>query len=190
MAVTITAAAIGTAGTIYATNKAKKQQKAAINAQKEATEAADPWREYRDEAAARLDKLSKDPSSITDTATYKARLQAAERVMAAQGYTGSGNAAIAAADAGADAYQQEFNNLATLAGVASGQSAAVSAYGTGASSVANANDTLNSGYAGVANNLANIAGLVFNRPAATTTTNPGAITNFGNNLSNFTNYGK
>lgn len=153
----VTAAVIGAGTALYTTNAAKKQQKEAIKASEKAQSAADPFAQYRPEYAERLSALSKDPSSITNTATYKARLQAAERVMAAQGYTGSGNAAAAAADAGAAAYQQEFDNLSMLSGASSGLQTAASVYGSGAAARGNANDNYLSGLAGVGNNIANIA---------------------------------
>ena len=159
----VTAAVIGTATTVYATDQAKKQQKAAQKQADKQMEALDPFAQYRPEYAKRLSDLAKDPSSIKDTASYKARLQAAERTMAAQGYTGSGNALVAAADAGAAAYQQEFDNLAMLSGATQGQSARSSAYGTGASAVGNAGDSYLSGVAGVGNNLANLATVWGNR---------------------------
>lgn len=155
----VTAAVIGAGTAMYASSQAKKQQK---DAQKFATEqmgALDPFAEYRPEAAARLNALSKDPSSIKDSATYKARLQAAERTMAAQGYTGSGNALVAAADAGASAYQQEFDNLAMMSGAGQGQGARASAYDTASGANSNANDNYLSSVAGIGNNLTNLAGM-------------------------------
>lgn len=181
----VTAAVIGAGTAIYASSQAKKQQKDAQKFASEQMGALDPFAEYRPESAARLQALSKDPSSIKDSATYKARLMAAERTMAAQGYTGSGNALVAAADAGASAYQQEFDNLSLLAGVSNGQGARSSAYGTAANANSNANDNYLSSVAGIGNNLTNLAGM-FNRPAGTTTMAPPATTytagvNFGNN---------
>jgi hypothetical protein len=164
----ITAAAIGAGTAIYTTTQAKKQQKDAQNFAKDQMGAADPYAPYRADAAKRLDELMKDPSKISSTATYKARLQAAERTMASQGYTGSGNAAIAAADAGAAAYQQEFDNLAMLSGAGTGTQTAASVAGSAMNANSNANDNVLSGYAGVGNNLTNLAGLIWNRPGATT----------------------
>jgi len=175
MALTASIAAVTAATSIYTANKASKDQKAAINASKEAQENADPFRQYRPEYAERLSALAKDPSSITNTATYKARLQAAERTMASQGYTGSGNAAAAAADAGALAYQQEFENLAMLSGAAQGTGNAVSAYGAGTGAISNANDNKLSAIAGVGNNIANLATMWGGR----STGGNAATTNFG-----------
>lgn len=165
----VTAAVIGAGTALYTTSQAKKQQKDAQKHADKQMEALDPFAQYRPEYAERLSKLAADPSSITGTAAYKARLTAAERAMAAQGYTGSGNALAAAADAGAAAYQQEFDNLSMLAGVGNGQGARASAYGTGASAVGNANDSYLSGVAGIGNNLANLATVWGNRQGGTTT---------------------
>lgn len=155
----VTAAVIGAGTAMYASSQAKKQQKDAQNFAREQMEGLDPFAEYRPEAAARLNALSKDPSSIKDSATYKARLQAAERTMAAQGYTGSGNALVAAADAGASAYQQEFDNLAMMSGATQGQAARSSAYGTASGAMSNANDNRLSSIAGMGNNLTNLASM-------------------------------
>jgi hypothetical protein len=86
------------------------------------TQAYDPYAQYRPAAAKQLNTLMQNPGSAADTSYGRAMQQAAARTMAAQGYTGSGNAIVAAANAGGTAYQQEFNNLVTLAGA--GQSPA------------------------------------------------------------------
>lgn len=165
----VTAAVVTTAGSLYAQNKAKKAQKDQNKFVQEQMEGADPYAEYRADAAARLNKLSTDPSSITDSAVWKARQQAASRTMSAQGYTGSGNALVAAADAGASAYQQEFENLAILSGADVGvqSRAGVSTAGMGARQ--SASDSYLSSIGGVVNNLGNlatVAGGYFNKPAA------------------------
>ena len=183
----ITAAVIGAGTAIYSTTQAKKQQKDAQKAQSQQMEALDPYAQYRPGAAERLDALSKDPSSIQDAAPYKARMQAAERTIASQGYTGSGNALVAAAEAGAAAYQQEFDNLAMLSGASQGQGARASAYGTGANAIGNAGDSYLSGVAGVGNNLANLATVWRGRVnTPTSSTSAGSLTGFGNNVGNFT----
>lgn len=183
----ITSAVIGAGTAIYGASQAKKQQKNAQKAQSQQMEALDPYAKYRPGAAERLDALSKDPSAIQDSAPYKARMQAAERTIASQGYTGSGNALVAAAEAGAAAYQQEFDNLAMLSGASQGQGARASAYGTGASSIANAGDSYLSGVAGVGNNLANLATVWRGRVnTPTSSTSAGSLTGFGNNVDNFT----
>lgn len=86
----------------------------------------DPYAPYRGAAAQKLNSLMANPSDVQNLPEYQAQLQAASRAMAAQGYTGSGNALVAAANAGGQAYQQAFNNLAMLSGA--GQSPA---YGAG-----------------------------------------------------------
>ena len=163
----ITTAAIGAGTAIYSANKASKQAKAQQKAASAATAAADPYAAYRGDAAKRLNALIADPSSITDTATYKARQQAAERTMAAQGYTGSGNAILASSDAAAAAYQQEFDNLAALSGATTGTQTAASVYGASTSATSAANDNKLSAYQGVANNLVNLGKTVFNKAATT-----------------------
>ena len=77
---------------------------------------ADPYAAYRPAAAVALNKLMANPSSIQNLPTYQAAMQGAQRQSAAQGYTGSGNALAAAANASGQVYQQQFNNLAMLSG--------------------------------------------------------------------------
>jgi hypothetical protein len=88
----------------------------------------DPYAPYRAGAAQQLQSLMSNPSSAVNSGYGLASQQAAARTMAAQGYTGSGNALVAAANAGGTAYQQQFNDLVTLSGAgqspASAQSAA------------------------------------------------------------------
>lgn len=92
------------------------------------TQVYDPYAPYRGQAAQKLNTLMQNPGDASNTSYGQAMQQAAARTMAAQGYTGSGNALVAAANAGGTAYQQEFNNLVTLSGAgqspASAQSAA------------------------------------------------------------------
>lgn len=164
----ITSAAIAAGTAIYSANRASKQQKDSQKFAREQMENADPYREYRDEAAAKLNALIADPSSIKDSASYKARMQAAERTLAAQGYTGSGNAIIESANAGGAAYQQEFDMLARLAGVDTGLGNAASLAGTAMGVNQQASDNYLSAVAGVGNNIGNLAGLIFNRPVAST----------------------
>lgn len=171
----VTAAVIGAGASLYASNRASKQQDKAQDFAREQMENLDPFAEHRPYYAERLNELAKDPSKIKDTATYKARLMGAERTMAAQGYTGSGNALVAAAEAGAAAYQQEFDNLSMLSGAGSGQSARAGAYGTAAGAMGNANDNYLSSLGGVANNLTNLASLFGNRSTGGT----GSTTAFG-----------
>lgn len=89
------------------------------------TQVYDPYAPYRNAAALKLNDLMNNPDEIQQLPEYQADMQAASRTMAAQGYTGSGNALVAAANAGGQAYQQAFNNLAMLSGA--GQSPAYAA---------------------------------------------------------------
>ncbi len=164
----ITAAAIGVAGTIYATSQAKKQQKQAIQSQQDMMKNADPYAAYRGQAAQQLNTLMSNPATITDLPTYKARLEAAGRAAAANGFTGSGNALVAAADAGGSAYQQEFENLAMLSGASTGLANKVAAYSAGQGNIAGANDSYLSGISGTVNNLTNLTKTIgnFNKPVA------------------------
>lgn len=166
----VTAAAIGVAGTLGSAYMAKKQGDKQAKLAQQGIDAADPFREYRPEYAKRLDALMKDPSSIKDTPEYKARLDAASRQLAAQGYTGSGNAILEAANAGGAAYQQAFQNLSQLA---TGQPGG--GYAEAQSSLANSDAQKLNAYGGVVNNLSNLAltaGSKFNQSAT-----PGTNTN-------------
>lgn len=80
----------------------------------------DPYAQYRGAAATQLNSLMADPGSATNSSYGQALQTGAERSMAAQGYTGSGNAIVAAANAGGQAYQQQFNNLSMLSGASQG----------------------------------------------------------------------
>lgn len=165
----ITAAAITAGTTIYASNQAKKAQKEQNKFISESQKGADPYAAYRADAAAKLDALSKNPDSIKDSSVWKARMQAAERAVASQGYTGSGNALVAAADAGASAYQQEFDNLARLSGADVGIQSAAGVSSAGMGARGNASDNYLSSLGGVANNIGNLATTIggrFNQPAA------------------------
>lgn len=160
----ITTAAIGAGTALYGAYQSNKQGKEAKKAAQKAQDAADPYAAYRDDAAQKLNALIADPSRITDTATYKARQKAMERTMAAQGYSGSGNAILGSADAAAAAYQQEFDNLAMLSGAGTGTQTAAGVYGSSTGAISNANDNKLSAWSGVANNLVNLGQTVFNRP--------------------------
>jgi hypothetical protein len=162
-------AAIGLAGSLFASNKASKQAKEQNKLAKEGIAAADPYAKYRDDAAQRLQALMNDPSSIEGTAEYKARQTAASRLMAAQGYTGSGNAIEAAADASSESYQQAFNNLSVLSGAGATPGGG---YGNALTAGQNANDSTLSGYAGIANNAVNLANTLWNRRVTTPTRQP------------------
>jgi hypothetical protein len=160
----ITAAAIGAAGAIYSANKASKDAKANRKLGQEAIDAADPFRQYRPQYAERLNALMSDPSSIQDTPEYKARVQAAQRQLAAQGYTGSGNALVEVANAGGVAYQQAFDNLAMLSGA---NTTPGGGYQTAAGLQQGSQDQQMSALAGITNNFSNLAltiGQKFNQP--------------------------
>ena len=159
----ITAAVIGAGTAIYSSRQARNQQRESQDFAREQMENMDPFAEHRGLYATRLNELASDPSKITETAGYKARLQAAERTMAAQGYTGSGNALVAAADAGGTAYQQEMENLMALSGATQGLGARASAYGTAAGAMGNANDNYLSSLQGLGNSIVGLGGMFANR---------------------------
>jgi hypothetical protein len=133
---------IGGVGSIYsgiqAQEQAKKlqemaQQEMTQNNANRTTDAMDP---YRAGYAAQLQGLMNDPSSIASTPGYSAGLQAINRSLAAQGFTGSGNAQAALAKYGGDFYGQQVERLRQLAS-GGGQnnpsnSGAYSAYSNGA----------------------------------------------------------
>ncbi|MCK9988729.1 MAG: hypothetical protein AzoDbin1_05201, partial [Azoarcus sp.] len=77
---------------------------------------ADPMAAYRAQYAQQLQQLQQNPSSVANMPGYQAGLDAVQRSLAAQGYTGSGNMMAALQKYGGDFYQQQFNNLAGLAG--------------------------------------------------------------------------
>ena len=172
----VTAAAIGAGTAIYSARQSSKQAKEQNKLAREGIEAADPYKQYRPEMAKKLNALVEDPSSITETPEYKARLEAAARQLAAQGYTGSGNAVIEAANAGGAAYQQAFENLSMLSGAGASPGGG---YGQALDAAANANDNKLSATAGVANNFTNLAlqiGQKFNQPSTSTNTNTKSFT--------------
>jgi hypothetical protein len=144
--VAVGAAAVTVVGGYVTSKQNAKSNKALAQAQQK----QDPYGPYRDAAAIKLNNLMDHPESIQDTAEYKARQTAASRMMASQGYTGSGNALAAAAEAGGNSYQQAFNNLAMLsgAGVAPGQGAVAAA-----SQMSANNQYANNQYGQMANGL-------------------------------------
>lgn len=154
----ITAAAIGAGTAIYSAKKSKDAQKEQNKIAAAGVEAADPLKAYRPEYAKQLDALMKDPSSIQNTAEYKARQQAVARQLASQGYTGSGNALVEAAEAAGTSYQQAFQNLSGLAGGTPG-----GGYDTAAQTAIAGNEQNLSALSGVANNLTNVAATVGQR---------------------------
>lgn len=168
----ITTAAIGAGTAIYSAKKASKAAKEQNKLAQQGIEASDPFGKYRDDYAAKLNKLMEDPSSITETPEYKARLEAAARTMASQGYAGSGNAIIEAANAGGAAFDQAVNRLSVLAGAGATPG---SGYGNALETMAAGNDQKMSAYAGIANNMTNLASTLgdkFNKSASGTTIGP------------------
>lgn len=77
---------------------------------------ADPFAQYRPEFAAQLAGLMRDPSKVTSMPGYQAGLEAVQRSMASQGYTGSGNMMAELAKYGGNFFGQEVNRLAGLSG--------------------------------------------------------------------------
>lgn len=75
----------------------------------------DPYSQYRGNAASQLNQMMLNYNPQQNP-VYGSMIEAAQRQGASQGYNGSGNALVAAANAGGQAYQQEFNNLAMLSG--------------------------------------------------------------------------
>lgn len=142
----ITSAAIGAGTALFSARQGRRQQRQQQQLAQQGIESADPFREHRGAAAERLNRLMADPSSITETPAYRARMQAVQRQLAAQGFTGSGNALVEAAEASGAVFQQEFENLGRLSG----------AFTTPGGGFDNA---LQSGLVGNAQNLSNLAGV-------------------------------
>lgn len=86
---------------------------------------ADPYGRYRGAAGAQLnDVVTGGSQAYMNTPAYQARILAAQRAMAAQGYNGSGNAAVAAANAGGAGYNEYIQNMSGLAGANASPAAA------------------------------------------------------------------
>ncbi len=77
---------------------------------------ADPFAEQRRKYSDAMGRLAADPNSIYTMPGYRAGEQAVKRAMAAQGYTGSGNALAALQKYGGDFYNQTMNLYGGLAG--------------------------------------------------------------------------
>lgn len=133
------AAALGLVGSIFGAKKAKKQAKQDKEMMERQIAAMDPYGPYRAAAAERLNSLTED--NVTQTQQFKTRQDAVARQMAAQGFTGSGNALIAASQAGGESYQQEFDNLARMAGIDKQPGAGYDAQTSAASGQAYLNQT-------------------------------------------------
>ena len=156
-------AAAGLALSVGTAYMNKKQQDKQMKMAQKGIEASDPFAKYRPEYGEKLQALMNDPSSIVDTPEYKARQQAAARAMSAQGYTGSGNAILEAAEAGGKSFQQAYENLSNLAGVGATPGAG---YGNAISAQQNANASMNNSYADIASNLGQLAEGFGNRGSA------------------------
>lgn len=154
------AVAVGAAVSLGTAYMAKKQGDKQMKMAQKGIEASDPFGKYRPEYAQKLQDLMNDPSSIVDTPEYKARQQAAARAMSAQGYTGSGNALLEAAEAGGASFQQAYNNLSNLAGVGATPGAG---YGAAMDAQANSQAQNLSALQGVGNNLVTLAERYGNR---------------------------
>jgi hypothetical protein len=154
------AVAVGAAVSLGTAYMAKKQGDKQAKLAQKGIEASDPFAKYRPEYGEKLQSLMNDPSSIVNTPEYKARQEAAARAMSAQGYTGSGNAIIEAAEAGGKSFQQAYENLSNLAGVGATPGAG---YGQALQSQENAQSQQLSAYQGVGNNLVTLAERYGNR---------------------------
>lgn len=99
-------------------------RKDAKNLANQTANAADPFAPYRSQYAAQLSALMSNPGTIVDSPGYKfgldQGLQAVQRKLAAGGYGGSGNEAIAlnnyAQDYGMKFYNDQIAKLTTLSG--------------------------------------------------------------------------
>lgn len=143
-------AGVGLVGLYESSQNASSSQQAAQQAQ----QAADPYAKYRGQAADQLNAFINNPNSydaVANSSVGQAYQQAAARTMASQGYTGSGNALVAAANAGGQAYQQEFNNLAMLAGANYSPASAAQIGANNAYNAYNQNNNTLSNLGGVAN---------------------------------------
>lgn len=104
------------AGTgLYGLYQSEQQKKLA----KLAAMRSDPWGTSggRDLAAGQLKGVLEGGSAAYEnTPAYRARMQAVQRSMAANGYLGSGNMAVAAANAGTAGYNEYLQQMSGLAG--------------------------------------------------------------------------
>lgn len=102
------------ASSIYAMSQAEQMKKLAAMAAARST----PWNSSGggDLAAQQLLALISGKTDVSTLPGYKAGEQAVQRSMAAQGYTGSGNMAVALQKYGGDFYNQAVSQLAGLSG--------------------------------------------------------------------------
>jgi hypothetical protein len=90
-----------------------------------AASAADPFASQRAQYQKMLSDLMADPSGqLSNLPGYKAGLDAVQRSMASQGYTGSGNMMTALQQYGGNIFNQQATLLSGLAGATSGSPAA------------------------------------------------------------------
>jgi hypothetical protein len=142
--------------------------KDASNLSNAALNPEDPLKASRAGYADQLQKLMADPSSITSNPGYQFQynqgLEGLRRTMAAGGYGGSGNEAIAAEKYGQDyasnAYQQQVQTLSTLAGY--GFAPQTANYGAAVSATNSANQTQQNAYGQIGAGLSNLVGISSN----------------------------
>lgn len=168
--------------TVQQTEKASKDYSAELrNIAQSMLDAADPFRAQRQQYADKLSDLYKDPSSITESASYKFRVgqgqKALERSMAAKGMLGSGNLGLELQRYGQEMASTEFdkevNRLGMLAGAAPGSPAAGAQLASGLLSGAAGEDFNRGGYAAYADAL---SGAGIGTPTVGTASLGGAIT--------------
>ncbi len=80
------------------------------------TQQANAFGPYRSQYAQQLSQLEANPSTITNLPGYSAGLQAVQRSLASQGYSGSGNMMAALQGYGEQFYNNQVQTLAGLAG--------------------------------------------------------------------------
>jgi hypothetical protein len=125
--------ALDIAGGLYGMREARK-----------ASEAMDPFRDYRAGYAQKLAELEANPGSVMRLPGFQAGVRTIESNQGATGFYGSGNMLAALSEYGGNFYQQEADRLARLAGAYStpgagalgsaqltGQSLASIGYGVG-----------------------------------------------------------
>lgn len=93
--------------------------------------------DYETSASRQISNLLNDPSSITESGTFKTGMEAVMRSLGSQGLTGSGNALMALQDYGANYY---MNQIKMLQGLASG----TPSVGTGTSMMASGGGLISS----------------------------------------------
>ncbi len=113
---------LGTAGGLYGMYQSQQLGQLA----KRLAAQQNPFDPYRAQYAQQLNALMANPSLVTQQPGYEAGLEAVQRSMAAQGYTGSGNMMTELAKYGGQAYQQALGNLSTLSGASAAPGAGAS----------------------------------------------------------------